>query len=286
MKKLSLILLSTTMLSILITGCAEDNDNDTASTPANVNLTQPYGAPLVNECLKLSACGEGTVDECLYNFLGNDDGYSIESIITKQMFQTRQSCIAAANDCDAVSACISQSEADLLKRTPEKKCQGYPEDRCENDQFIWCLGYDGESATEPTQLVFDLSLMNKTCNSAGTYAADPTHTKCNAINFPYGKRCNGAMVEECVDGQLMSYDCRHVDAAFTCTMREGDQALCSLPDISAQCADLTTDLYTTGSQCTGNTAQMCISGKYIEADCRTFGATCQTDDYGVYCTLP
>jgi hypothetical protein len=128
--------------------------------------------------------------------------------------------------------------------------------------------------------------MDKVCSKAGRFAADPGHVACDEGDYPEGERCDGPIYETCENGEILTYDCRHSDPDFVCTMREGDQGLCTLAAVSPACEGITEDLHLSAGRCNGDVAEFCVSGKYFEVDCSAFqSATCRVaeGDQTVYC---
>ena len=271
-------------------GTTDDSDSEAdrdAGTDSSeeLPLALPYGDGLVEECVAMSVCGGGALTECLSLYLADDDGFSIESIILKSLFLARRGCIASAEGCDDVQACVEDAEANLLTTLGTEPCGGYPELRCEDDRIIWCLESDEDA--DPTDSIYDLSLLGKVCNDAGTDAIDKEKTPCDESDYPNGAICNDSLVQVCNEGEVLSFDCRHVDPDFVCTLKEGDQAVCTMPAPEAACDGLTANLYDSRSRCNGDVAELCVSGRFIEADCSAFGAGCVAgEDVGsVSCDL-
>ena len=275
----------------VVLGCRETGvdavpGGTTGDTNPEATLSTPYGDGVLVECLKRSACSEEySLNVCVENFLWDDDGFSLESTSMKHQYFQRMACVADAPDCVSLQACIDDTYDAYFDAIEPEACLGYPEFRCEDDKVIWCLGYDGDEATEPTRLVYDLSEMDKVCNAAGSYAADPGHAACDEADYPEGERCVGPLYETCIDGEILTYDCRHSDPDFVCTMREGDQGLCTLPAVSPECEGITSDLHVSAGRCNGDVAEFCVSGKFFEVDCSAFNeGTCSTDESEwVYC---
>jgi hypothetical protein len=276
-------------------GCAKSNSSsDTDSSPDTeigsdagadsdeIPLSTPYGDGIQMECLKESVCNGGlNLADCIYEYLMNDDGFAIDSIIDKRLYFNRLSCVEAAQDCDTLNACIRDAETAYFNNIEPEPCDGYPELRCEDDRVIWCLGDDGETAVDPTQLIFDLSEMDKVCDSAGVGAVDSPHTVCDEADYPTGDVCDGPYLKTCEQGEVLSFDCRHVDPDFVCTLKQGDQGVCTLPEVEPACEELTSDLYETAGRCNGNVAEFCVGGKFFQINCDSFGsAVCYAEDIG------
>jgi hypothetical protein len=258
-----------------LAGCGDDDgDSD-----QYWDLSEPYGDAVLLECHKRTVCeSEFTLQGCLGLYLSGDDSYSFESILFKPHFLERRECVAAASNCTQLEECFQAEKNAFGDDAPTEPCSGYPEGRCEDDRLIWCLGGDGYEAEEPTPLIMDLRLMDKVCDRAGEYGADPGHIACSEEEYPEGEKCSDQIIESCPNGELLSFNCSHIHRDFVCYMRYGDQADCAMIPMDPGCEELS-DEHSSWGRCSGNTAEVCVSGKLLRVDCSTFlDARCEGDD--------
>jgi hypothetical protein len=259
---------------VLVT-CSSEQSNDDAGTT--------LAAYYVNQCAKIAACSsEYSVSSCFGGFFLHDY-WQEEGIIAAQMLPLRQKCLEGAQDCDAVNACLAQVKETMERRVSEPpagvSCGEVEEVKCDDDKLVWCFKPEYDS---PRPIVFDLQYVDKSCNTKGTFPADPEHQSCepDASSSSASQTCDGPLIRQCVDGETLTWDCREIDPDFRCVAAEDDADLtCGLPLQARQCEDTNYSNNGNAANCEGDVARVCSGGKLFRVDCASFpGATCTESD--------
>jgi len=217
-------------------------------------------------------------------------------------------CIESAGDCDEVLECTGYD--------PDSPCNPDDfKDRCEGNERVRCdVLSDGRALTETYDCSKEEPYNNKCliendgdvvcgagdCDGSkeswcdGTVllrCEDRVIDKSDCADFGLkcvatadeamcatGEPCTG---EESCDGDAwvscdggneeMPVDCSWYGSDYTCVQESKEDAVCGVPAGKEEC---------TNEQpvCVGSKARICFSGKWMDFDCASFGATCELTD--------
>jgi hypothetical protein len=234
------------------------------------------------ECAKVSVCTGAAADSCFLKVANNGAWNPLEEPgAYENGLELRAECMAAAESCDQVLACIDEGQQayDDEQAALAAQASCLPENGdyiyCEDGLLFWCAM--GEYDDVATPYAVDIEALGKTCNAAGSYAADPDHPACDGADFTLS--CDGTGVVECVGGERVTWDCRAVDPEFVCASDGEEFAECTLPADAIECEDGNYNNYGEWSQCEGGAAQVCAAGKFYDVGCSTFlSASCEQED--------
>ena len=240
---------------------------------------------ILAECAKVSACSGVSANSCFATVADKDSWQLYGGRWNAREIELRADCMAAATDCAQVTACIDEAhqafeeEQGLLIELSSCDPQLGEYTHCENGILVWC--FVGDEDTDAWPIPIDVGDLGLTCNTAGSYAADPGHPQC-AYGTGTSEGCDGTGAFECVSGERVTTDCRDIDPDFVCTTDtdEPERPLCALPAARRECER--GDYTNSGDwgTCEGNVARVCAGRKLYEVDCAAFpGASCVQQNY-------
>lgn len=213
---------------------------------------QQFDCAGVTSCAAFDAClGVDTESICSHTFEPTCDGDEVVHCLHDRI--ARFDCSTRGPN----TTCIPEL-AECATRTACERS------RCEDGARIYCrAGFEREGGCPE-----GAAICVETAEGAGCVTrAGPCEVD----------RCAGDVLERCVDGGVVSTDCRDLYADSVCDDSTGEARCTPAEDVCAHGA----------LECLGDVARVCFEGAWVEYDCREVGARCieDADQDILRCTL-
>jgi len=254
--------------------CVETKATDGSGTIiATACVAPPTANPsLAAACARYDACySEGGVGECMeimsqanawtqlwkkLAWLPEMDDMAILQVPAKQ------SCLLAAKDCAAVSACFTA---------------GVPKYGCGGGKVVGCTGSVAWFCENGVPLTIDCSLFGMPCRTVTDQISFCAHQPdCSAGKK--GTTCKGTVAHICKQADATTFDGWTIDCAgigMTCLPEVNDDD----PDVCGQAGAASCDVDTFKKRCEGNVLVECNEGQELRMDCGLIARKCTVEGF-------